>query len=92
MVEQLCPDGEAEARGRAGGQKTAGDGQQRACQGAAQHPKTNRRDIRRRRTGRLDELRQLRHIIRQLQVKIDLARHQQQAGQGHQPLLSAHVF
>ena len=89
-MKELLTHGKAEAGRRLCREEAAGHGEQRACQRTAEHLKPDIQNIRRLTARYLDELGELRHIIRQPQVKIDLRRHQHRAQQRHQRLLPAH--
>ena len=73
------------------GDYAAAHGQHGACERAAKHFHADGQDIRRR-SRRFDERRQIGHVIRQPQVKVDLHRHKHGAQQHHEHLFAAHVF
>ena len=91
MMEDLFPNDKAEAGSRPGGKIAANDCQQRAGRRAAQHFQTDVQNVRRL-AGGLDEHGQLRHVVRQPQVKVNLPYHKDQTDQRHQCLFPAHVF
>ena len=91
VAEELFAHREAEARRRLSRKIPAAHGQHGACERAAKHFHADGQDIRRR-PRRFDERRQIGHVIRQPQVKVDLHRHKHGAQQHHEHLFTAHVF
>jgi len=91
VAEELFAHREAEARGRLGRKIPAAHGQHGAHKRAAEHFHADGQDVRRR-ARRFDERRQIGHVIRQPQVKVDLHRHKHGAQQHHEHLFATHVF
>ena len=91
VAEELFAHREAEARRRLSREIPAAHGQHGACERAAKHFHADGQDIRRR-PRCFDERRQIGHVIRQPQVKVDLHRHKHGAQQHHEHLFAAHVF
>ena len=91
VMKKLFANGEAEPGRGFRGKKAARDREHRAHRRAAEHFEPDIRDIRRC-AGRFDQLRKIRHIVRQTQIKIDLHHDKHQTEQRHFLFLPAHVF
>ena len=92
MAEELFAHREAEARRRLGREIPAANGKRRAGKRTAKHLRTHIKYFRNGAARRFDERRQIGHVIRQPQVKVDLHRHKHGAQQHHEHLFTAHVF
>ena len=91
VIKQLFPHRKTETGRGSRGEITAGDRKNGADQGTPQHLEANARNLGGL-SGRLDQSGQLRHIIRQTQVKINLTDHKHKTEQRHQYLPAPHVL
>ena len=91
MAEELFAHRKAESRRGFCGEKAARDRKHRACRRAAEHFETDGGNVRRC-AGRFDQHRELRHIVRQTKIKIDLHHDEHQTEQRHLLFLPAHIL
>ena len=92
MVEQVGADGKAEAGGRLCRQIPAANSQHGAGQRTKEHLSADGQDIRRDAAGGFDERGEPGHVIRQLQVEIDLRHDENCAQKRHQRLALSHTL